>query len=131
MNWSIDAAATEFSVDRRTLAKRLKDTGHDTGRGIKFTTLQIHSALDRRPEKMLLLDAEQARLASEKADEVAMRNAARRRELLDLHQFCRRADPIVTGIIARIESSGLPATDKDALRDQIAKLCDVDFLKGQ
>lgn len=128
MNWSIDSAAQDFGVDRRTLAKRLKAAGHETGRGVTFSTMTIVDALKESSEKMLMLDVENARLASEKADEVAMRNARSRRELLDVAQFCRRADPIITGIVARIESSGLTNADKDALRADLAKLCNAEYL---
>ena len=117
-------------MDRRTLAKRLKEAGVETGRGVNFTTKQLFEAVQERSEKLLMLDVEQARLASEKADEVAMRNAAKRKELLDLPQFCKRVDPIITGMIARIESSGMKDVDKDALRAELAKLCDPEFLKG-
>lgn len=129
-NWSIEAAATAMGMDRRTLAKRLREAGVETGRGVSFTTKQLFSAVIERSEKMLTRDEEQARLAKEKADEIAMRNATKRKEMLDVAQFCKRADPIITGMIARIESSSLKDVDKDALRADLEKLCDAEFLKG-
>ena len=60
MKWSLSAAAREFGMTERTLGKALSQAHVATGRGARFTTLQIHRALagDLQSEKIRLTRAD-------------------------------------------------------------------------
>ena len=132
LTWSIDAAAREFALDRRTLANLLRAAGFETGRGVNFTTQQIVKAIEPRQseqDQCLNLDAENARLAAERADEIAMRNEISRRELVHIDTFCKLLASNFAGMLAVIEASALSDLDKDALRLTLAESIDPDAVR--
>jgi transposase-like protein len=125
MQWSIDAAATEFGIDRRTLRKRLQQAGVSTGRGITYSTAQILDAMRTATDgEQLDGEAAMARLNEEKADEVAMRNASARMELIHAEDLFRRFGPLMTDLVATIEASPLSDQAKDDMRGKIAAIFD-------
>lgn len=60
MKWSVNAAAKEFRVDRRTLNRALEAFGESVGNGARFHTQVICGALfgEREREQIRLLKAD-------------------------------------------------------------------------
>ena len=93
MTWSINAAAAELDIDRRTLTKRLKDAGLKAGRGAKFSTKQIFEALraneDPSEEKRIKLW-----MMREKAEAQALENEKERGRLVEVDEVYKWAEAI-------------------------------------
>lgn len=116
VRWTIEGAASEFGLNPRTVATRLKAEGILPGKDKRFATADIHRAICGDYEK------ERTRKMKEDADRAARENAAGRGELLDKQDFVKRFEAIYTGIRQRILSSGLLGPDKDALLGELTKL---------
>jgi len=112
-SWSINALATEFRLDRRTVASRIADIppagklrGADAWRLADVAAAIL--GMEGAPAADSELSAARARLATEQADTVAMKNAVARRDLLpraDVHMA-------VTGAFARVRSKLLALPSK-------------------
>src|SRR4051812_24982663 len=70
VRWTVEHAATEFGLDRRTLAKRLRDESIEPGGDGKFSTRDICDALfgmnprdmkDRQHAELLRVQTENAK----------------------------------------------------------------------
>jgi len=81
IRWSKWRAASEFGIDQKTLTGRLTRYGIQEGDDGKFSTSQICSAIYGD------IDGERLRLTKEQADEKALNNAERRRELVPAQDF--------------------------------------------
>lgn len=114
--WSVNALSTEFGLDRRTVAKRIKDAapaGELSGKPA-WKMADVAAALAgsaggdaRAPDGDLDLSAERARKAKEEADKLEMQNAQLRGDLLAREDV----DAAVVGAFARVRSRviGIPS----------------------
>ncbi|MEY4385139.1 MAG: Phage packaging protein Nu1 [Verrucomicrobiota bacterium] len=107
---TLDQAAAEFGIDRRTLARALSETNAEAGRDKCFSILQCHRACFGD------LDAEKLRLTREQADKLAMENAAKRGELVEakvVADAINRAIGSIRGYILGL--THLPEDDRDEI----------------
>jgi hypothetical protein len=102
IRWSVELAASEFQIDRKTLSKRIRAGDIRPGADGKFSTEQICAAVfgDYRREQL--------RELRQRADKLELENQVTRKEripiedVLTVHDECDRA---IAGII---KASGLP-----------------------
>lgn len=78
MKWTINKAAIEWGIDRRTLATRLAELGLDTDKGTTFHTREISRAVVGD------LDAEKIKLTKADAALREIEVAEKRAQLVDL-----------------------------------------------
>lgn len=116
LRWTIEGAASEFNIDRRTLAKRLKTEGILPGDDDRFSTADICAAKYGDYEK------ERTRKMKEDADNMALENAKARGELISLPDYLKTSEEIAARHKQRIMGLAIPDADKDALLSDIAEL---------
>jgi hypothetical protein len=110
--WSISALATEFGLDRRTVAKRIEGiapSGTVSGAQV-WALVDVSAALSggvAPADGALDLNEERARKAKEEADRLEMMNAQMRGELLARGDV----DAAVAGAFARVRARmiGIPS----------------------
>ena len=78
VTWSVSEAAVHAQLSREKMRLRLKDKGHATERGARFTPAEVIEAL------IGSYDAERTRETRERADKLSLENAKERRELVKL-----------------------------------------------
>lgn len=113
MKLNLEKAATEFGVDRRTLARRLKDAGHAVGRGEEYSIKDLFSALNG-------VDADTARqIEAERLKKMTAERKLREAELgklegslLDAGDVQRVWEAGFTGLRAAIWNSDAPEADR-------------------
>jgi hypothetical protein len=116
IRWTIEHAASEFSINPRTLAGRIKTHSILPGDDGKFSTNQICSAVYDEYER------ERTRKTKEEADTAALANAETRGRLIDKQDFMKRYEPIWASMRSTILNWQLADRDKDALMSELAKL---------
>ena len=116
IRWTLNRAALEFGCDPKTVAKGIRARGTLPGPDGKFSTVEIHSALcgDK--------DREQVRKLKEEADGLALANATRRGELMEVEDFLRAFEPAVIQMKSRILASSLTATEQDAVLNDMSRI---------
>ncbi|MEW6306759.1 MAG: hypothetical protein AB1705_25105 [Verrucomicrobiota bacterium] len=116
LRWSVNTAATEFEIDRRTLAKQIAGAGIAAGPDGKFSTREICQAIydDERRERL--------REIKERADKLEMENAERRGELIDAEVIYKHFEGIYVAFRARVLASSLSNEEKDEILTDLAKL---------
>lgn len=114
--WTIEHAASEFGIDRRTLTKQLAAKGILPGEDKQFSTREICEAIYDDYEKG------RTRKVNEEADQIALANATARSQLADKPDLLRRFETIWADMRARILNSELSDADKDALLHDLARL---------
>ncbi len=90
--WTIEHAATEFGIDRRTLAKRLRSGSIESGKDGKYSTLDICKAVfgdDPRNE-----------VAREQARNFRLKNDALARERIPIGDIDAVWDPVLQNTAA-------------------------------
>lgn len=107
--WSLNAAATELGIDRRTLGKRLDGLEPDGGSEARPAWLMknIFEKLSLR-SKSSDLDEERTRLARAQADAKEVENRARNGELIEVAVM----DMTVIAAFARVRSRLLSMPSK-------------------
>lgn len=116
VRWTVQSAASEFGINPRTVASRLKVAGIVSGQDGLFSTVDIHRAICGD------IDRERLRETREKANKLELENAVSRGELMDLQDLARRYEPIYAQIRQTIIASTLSDNDKDALLTALANL---------
>tara|TARA_R110000868_G_C10862841_1_gene761634 strand:+ start:1065 stop:1508 length:444 start_codon:yes stop_codon:yes gene_type:complete len=96
IRWSKWRAAQEFGIDQKTLTGRLTRYGIEEGDDKCFSTKQICDAIYGD------IDGEKLRLTKEQADEKALSNAERRRELIPSDEFVSVAERGLQSMVATV-----------------------------
>ena len=114
IRWTLEVAASEFSINPRTLAKRCKVGSIEVGKDGKFSTMQICSAVFGD------IDSERLRLTKEQADEKALANSQSRGELVNYEaalEILRRAHSAITSTI--LGMTHLTIEDRETIINQV------------
>lgn len=116
LTWTQERAASEFGINPRTLAGRLKQSGAKPDNEGRWTTKQIAIAVYGD------LEIERIRKTRAEAEEVEKRNLESDKALVDIDDFCREYETIAVEMVRIIRTAGLSETAEDAL---LAKLSEA------
>ena len=113
IRWSVEKAASEFQIDRKTLSKRIRGGDIQPGSDGKFSTEQICAAVfgDYRREQL--------REMRERADKLELENQVTRSERIpieDVLQVNNECDLAIRGVIL---ASKLPKESVNEIFDQL------------
>ena len=114
LRWTLEVSASEFNINPRTLAKRIKVAGIEPGKDRKFSTAQICAAVFGD------IDGERLRLIKEQADEKALANSQSRGELVNYEaalEILRRAHSAITSTI--LGMTHLTIEDRETIINQV------------
>lgn len=114
--WTIENAALEFGIDRKTLTGRIKTTGTLPGADGMFSTLDVAKSIYGD------LEGERTRKTREEADQIAMENATTRGELLDLEDFSKRIESKASKATQIVKDFGLPEDKEEQLLNALSEL---------
>lgn len=124
LRWPLDRAATEFRVDRQTLAQRLKKLGHEPAEGGAYSTQQILTAVSDGG----IREARQRQIEQDTAKSKEMTEFYRRRNarfdgaLYD----AERVDSLVTAVLTEskqiILGSSLSPDEQDRLLIKLGEM---------
>ena len=97
IRWTTEKSASEFGIDRKTLTKRIRKAGIEPGDDGKFSTSQICAAIfgDKASEEL--------RKTREEADKLALHNAEKRGQLVELSAVESAWQDIVVSIRTHIQ----------------------------
>src|SRR5690349_14379102 len=98
LRWTIERAASEFQIDRKTLTKRIRGSDILPGDDGKFSTEQICAAVfgDYRREQL--------RELRERADGTALENEVTRKERIPIEDVTESFDEIFQSISGTVKS---------------------------
>ena len=116
LRWTLGQAASEFSLDRRTMAERVKTSGAVPGEDGKFSTRQITAAVygDLAGEKLRKMRAE--------ADLAEMEVREKQKTSIPVEIYYPEIERCFGAIASVIRSSGLPERERNEI---FAELRDV------
>lgn len=116
IRWTVERAASEFQIDRKTLTKRIRASDVVPGEDGRFSTEQICSAVfgDYR--------GEQLRELKERADKLALENALSRKEQVPVKVVMAVNDSVEQEITAIIKTSGLPHESCNRILEQLRNI---------
>jgi hypothetical protein len=115
LRWSLDAACREFGITSHTLHKRLVAVNERADLEDKcYSTEQIITAVFGS------IQGERLREVREKADNLALKNASLRGELLDRMELAKALEPIFLAVRQIISASSLSKEMRDDLLNTIA-----------
>lgn len=121
LRWSLQMAAEEFGVARQTVKNHVVALGLSADEAT-YSTKQIVSALFGDKQQ------EQARLAKEQADRIAMDNQERRRNLIPVEDALMLARKFTFAAIAKLRGvETLSIEEKNAVIAEFRRLADADF----
>jgi hypothetical protein len=114
--WSLEAASREFAITANTLRKRMVAVSESPDRKDNcYSTEQIVTAIFGS------IQGERLREVREKADNLALRNASLRGELLDRAELAKALEPIFLAVRQIISSdSSISKEVRDDLLNTIA-----------
>jgi phage terminase Nu1 subunit (DNA packaging protein) len=117
LRWSLEAASREFAVTTGTLRKRMVAVGESADRKDHcYSTEQITTAIYGS------IAGERLRETKERADNLALKNAFLRGDLLDKAELTKRLEPAFLAIRQIITASPLPKEQRDDLLSSIATI---------
>ena len=116
IRWTLEMAGREFGIDRKTVAGRIRQSGALPGADGKFTTKDIASALFGD------LEFEKIRKCKAEADQIEMEMAKSRLEFIEVADFTRCYEEVLTSCVRVIRSSKLSVADQDEILLALAKL---------
>lgn len=113
LRWTIERAASEFQIDRKTLTKRIRAGDIEPGEDGKFSTEQICAAVfgDYRSEQLRELRG--------RADKVELENECTRKERIPMDIVRDVNDSVEQEIAAIIKTSGLSTADCNRIYEQL------------
>jgi hypothetical protein len=102
IRWSVELAASEFQIDRKTLSKRIRAGDIRPGTDGKFSTEQVCAAVfgDYRREQL--------REIRERANKLELENQVTRKERIPIEVARQVDDECFQAIAGIIKASGLP-----------------------
>lgn len=111
VRWSLNSAATNFEIDRKTLTKQIAAAGVIPGEDGEFSTADICRAVfgDLKGDCIRA----QTRAHNELADERALNNAAMRGELIERSRVDALVSKVLIAIRATVLGSALERESKD------------------
>ncbi len=110
-------AVAEFGIDAKTLAKRMRAIGIEKGRDGCYSTKDICAAVFGD------IDAEKLREVKERADKLALENAEKRGELVDVRALADAMNRPLAAMRQRIASAvELLPEEREELGRDIQKL---------
>lgn len=115
IRWTIEHASREFGLDKKTLSGRLKREGILPGTDGHWSTKQIVSAIHGD------LESERIRKTRAEADQIEKENRKMDGELVDLDDLKIIFGKITASMVSVIMASKLSESEKDALRESLAK----------
>ena len=127
---SLRALAAAFGTTHQTLATRLREAGHDTGRGKEFTVRQAYEAMARVTDMRQATDRARLRVLEAEAALKELERQKLEHELVPLDEALAKARDLVsplakavTGMPARLAPRVNPAdpTHARAVLDQWAR----------
>lgn len=109
IRWTLGVAATEFGLDRRTMAERVKTSGAVVGEDGKFSTRQIAAAVygDLAGEKLRKMRAE--------ADLVEMQVREKQKTSIPMEVFSPVIDQLFGAIATVIRQSPLSEREREEI----------------
>jgi len=119
--WTIEAAAGDFGIDRKTLKNRIRELGLGPGTDNKFSTQDICKAVfgDYSGERLRKLKAERELLEIELGKQ--------RRELIPVDEVYKLLENIFLAIRSKIIGSHLSQSEQDAILLDLHGLKDADL----
>jgi hypothetical protein len=116
IRWTVEKAASEFQIDRKTLSKRIRGGDIRPGTDGKFSTEQICSAVfgDYRREQL--------REMRGRADKLEIETQTMRRERIPLEIVKQVDDECFQAIAGIIKASGLPIAAVNEIFDQLREI---------
>lgn len=123
IRWTIEQAAGEFGIDRRTLSNRLRAASIEPGEDAKFSTTQIVAAIHGDLEK------ERARNEGAAADLREMKRDQARGLLIPREWLTEVLNDVRIALQQVIEGSGLPPAKKREAFENLRKLGETDWTK--
>lgn len=117
--WTVEVAASEFKINPRTLADRLRQMGISAGKE-GYSTQQMVKAIygDMAGERL--------RLVREQADKLALENSKERRDAVSLRELLPLLNRAVIAIKAEITSiTYIERDDKDKILLKCGELCEL------
>ena len=116
IRWTLGVAATEFGLDRRTMAERVRTSGAVAGEDGKFSTKQITAAVygDLAGEKLRKMRAE--------ADLAEMEVREKQKTSIPHEVFFPELDRLHGAIASVIRRSPLPPRDRDEILTELRGL---------
>ena len=129
LEWTLERAAYEFGMDRKTLSKRVTALGIEPcykGKGSKerfYSTAQMAQAVFGD------LEAERIRETKENADKLALQNAKARAELVSTEVVLRVYANLAVTVRQIVKHSGLSEVEKHELLKNIRQLKVSDLLE--
>jgi hypothetical protein len=113
IRWTVEKAASEFQIDRRTLTKRINGADIRPGKDGRFSTEQICSAVfgDYRREQLREMRA--------RADKLEIENQCIRKERVPICDVIAVNNEVDMAIVGIIKTSKLPIGAVNEILDQI------------
>ena len=113
VRWSVERAASEFQIDRKTLTKRIRAGDIRPGTDGKFSTEQICSAVfgDYRRDQL--------REMRGRADKLEIETQTMRKERIPLDVVKQVNDECFQAIAGIIKASGLPPDKVNEMFEQL------------
>jgi hypothetical protein len=115
LTWTQERAASEFGLNPRTLATRLKQSGAKPDEQGRWSTKQIATAVFGD------LELERIRKTRAEADEVERRNSQTDGELVEKDEFCKKYETVYVEMVRIIRTSGLNDTEQDGLLTKLSE----------
>lgn len=112
--WNLNRAAQEFDINQRTLSKRFKTCGIESGADGKWSTKEVCAAVFGD------IDGERLRLVRAQADEKEISNAEQRGELVrfkDLLELAHRGLAAMTATVMGM--THLTIEDRESIINQL------------
>jgi len=120
IRWTKEQAASEFTINPRTLSNRLRQHGIEPGEDRKFSTTDICRAVFGD------IDGEKLRLTREQADKLSLENAIARGDLITVKEAAQRMGKFFTSARQRVLSNPkLDEKEKDHILDDLTGLLAV------
>ena len=124
VRWSLLFAQSEFGVDRKTLQKRLNAEEVEPGKDGKYSTKQIASAVFGD------IQGERLRKTREEADNLALKNAELRGELVQVALVKQMVSEIILANKQTILASQLEQEGKNEILANLEALGGIEWDKA-
>jgi phage terminase Nu1 subunit (DNA packaging protein) len=122
IRWTLEKAAVEFGIDRKTLAKKITTKGVMAGEDGKFSTREISTAIFSDGE------AARASLAISQRENFDLRNKKLAGELVDAKQCQLLWDSVIIALRQKIADAQIPDAAKQELVRDLQNITIDDYM---